>query len=64
MVNGDRYMRKGVIKSSDIKEYLEKYDGFEVVGKLAIACGVPKEIVEERVMMYKKANGLLKEEVE
>ena len=57
-------MRRGVITSLDIKEYLEKYDGSEVVNKLSAVSGVSKETVKERVKMYKKINGLLEEDEE
>ena len=57
-------MRRGVITTLDIKEYLEKYDDSEVVNKLAAVSGVAKETVKERVMRYKKNNGLLEEEEE
>lgn len=57
-------MRKGVITSLDIKEYLEKYDDSEVVSKLSAVSGVSKETVKERIKIYKKINGLLEEKEE
>ena len=56
-------MRKGVVSSADIKKYLAENDTEEAIIRLARDAQVSKTIVKDRVLIFKRLNGLVEDEI-